>query len=386
MPKHPHKVRTPQPRSHQGASPDQRRSIPQTGTGKDDIQQLLTDLLPELVARSGTHHLRYTTYFLEKALESLETLDHDAHRDNRSMAQIQTVRPDEQPNQIIDIIKQDGCVVIEDILSHEELAQLQQDLHPHFSSIPDCEGDFYGHNTKRLGTLFTKSTVFQKMALIPSILEVMDAFLLPGCSAYQINLTQAISIGPKEAKQIMHQDDPMFPFLHPGQEVMINCMWAIDDFTEDNGATVVVPGSHRWPRRQSLNLNYEHLPPHMVTKGVMKKGSVLIYLGSLFHSGGANRTTTRKCGAVISYCLGWLRQAENSYLGYDRNDLQVMPEALQRLLGYFVHEPNLGSVNGMDPYEFHVRGNKHGAFTEFIPEAVKPLIREHLQHAKGKAA
>ncbi len=302
------------------------------------------------------------------------------------MATVQHLSADIQASKIIEVLNLDGCVVLDNVLSASEIEQLQQEMKQQFDAIPDCQGDFYGHSTKRLGTLFTRSKLFQKMAIQPNILEAMDHFLLKGCSQYQINLTQAISIGPKEIKQIMHQDDPMFPFLHPGQEAMINCMWAIDDFTEENGATVLVPGSHLWPRTQALNLSYETLPPNLLTQGAMSKGSVLIYLGSLYHCGGANRTNSRRTGAVISYSLGWLRQAENSYLAYSAEEVSSMPERLQKLLGYFVHEPNLGSVNGIDPYNYFIKGEKSARFTEFVPDFVKPLLKEYRETSIDKAA
>lgn len=300
------------------------------------------------------------------------------------MTQVKTVNAKTDANQIIEIIKQDGCVVIEGLLSKEEADSLQADMHEQFEGLQDCKGDFYGHETKRMGALFKKSALFQKMATFNPIIDVMDEFLLDHCSDYQINLTQAISIGPKEIKQIMHQDDPMFPFMHPDSEAMINCMWAIDDFTEENGATVLVPGSHLWPRTQSLNLSFENLPPEMITQGVMKKGSVLIYLGSLYHSGGANRTQERRCGAVISYSLGWLRQAENSYLAYTPEQVNEMPERLKRLLGYFVHRPNLGSVEGVDPYDYALKGKRNEEFTEFVPEFVKPVLKEYREEQLKK--
>lgn len=302
------------------------------------------------------------------------------------MATVQHLRAEERSSKIIEVLNQDGCVVLDHILSPCEIDQLQQEMKAQFDAIPDCQGDFYGYSTKRLGTLFVRSKLFQKMAILPNILETMDYFLLKGCSQYQINLTQAISIGPREIKQIMHQDDPMFPFMHPGQEAMINCMWAIDDFTEENGATVLVPGSHLWPRTQALNLSYESLPPKMLTQGVMSKGSVLIYLGSLYHCGGANRTNSRRTGAVISYSLGWLRQAENHYLAYTTEEVRGMPERLQRLLGYFVHEPNLGSVNGIDPYDYAIKNDRHRPFTEFVPEFVKPLLKEYREQIEKEAA
>lgn len=287
---------------------------------------------------------------------------------------------------LIQALMEDGCVVIDNVLSAEEHAKLKSDLDRHLDAIPDCQGDFYGYATKRLGLLFNKSDVFQDMALIPSILSVMDHFLLPSCSQYQINLTQAISIGPNEPRQIMHQDDPMFPFLHPEQEVMLNCMWAIDDFTETNGSTVLVPGSHKWPRQESLNLALNDLPAEQIALGTMKAGSVLIYLGSLFHCGGRNETHTRRCGAVISYSLGWLRQAENAYLGYSLEDLQAMPPRLQELVGYFVHKPNLGSINGMHPLDYVKNPEARALFTEFLPDAAKPFVKAFRDQSLSKEA
>ena len=302
------------------------------------------------------------------------------------MASIKQFRPLTPADKIIEALTEDGCVVIDSVLPPERHDKLKNDLDAHLDAIPDCQGDFYGYATKRLGLLFNKSDVFQEMALIPSILSVMDHFLLPSCSQYQINLTQAISIGPNEPRQIMHQDDPMFPFLHPGQEVMLNCMWAIDDFTETNGSTVLVPGSHKWPREESLNLALNDLPPEQIALGTMKAGSVLIYLGSLFHCGGRNETQTRRCGAVISYSLGWLRQAENAYLGYSREEVQAMPTKLQELVGYFVHKPNLGSINGMHPLDFVNKPSGGALFTEFLPDAAKPVVKAFRDQSVSKAA
>lgn len=293
------------------------------------------------------------------------------------MSAIKHFSSDTNADLIINAIKEDGCVVIDNVLSEVEHKKLKSDLDRHLDQTPDCQGDFYGYATKRLGLLFNKSDIFWKMALNPKILSVMDEFLLPSCSQYQINLTQAISIGSDEPRQIMHQDDPMFPFLHPGYEVMVNCMWAVDDFTSENGATVLVPGSHKWARKDSLNLELNDLPADALVSGEMKKGSVLIYLGSLFHCGGHNKTANRRCGAVISYCLGWLRQAENSYLGYAHEDLKQMPLLLQELLGYFVHKPNLGSINGLDPMSFIQKGEKGGLFTEFLLDEIKPHLKTY---------
>ena len=302
------------------------------------------------------------------------------------MATIKHFQSSAPADLIINALIHDGCCVIDAVLEADQHAKLKQDLDAHLDAIPDCQGDFYGYATKRLGLLFNKSDIFHSMALQSSILAVMDHFLLPSCSQYQINLTQAISIGPDEPRQIMHQDDPMFPFLHPGTEIMLNCMWAIDDFTETNGSTVLVPGSHTWPRQESLNLALNDLPADQIALGTMKAGSVLIYLGSLFHCGGRNETQERRCGAVISYSLGWLRQAENAYLGYSLADLQLMPANLQELIGYFVHKPNLGSINGRHPLDFVTDPANPKLFTEFLPDAAKPFVRAFRDQSASKAA
>ena len=111
---------------------------------------------------------------------------------------------------------------------------------------------------------------------------------------------------------------------------------------------------------------------------------MLIYFGSLLHAGGANRTDTSRTGIVISYCLGWLRQAENQYLAVPPDIARALPEELQRLLGYFVHEPNLGCVEGQDPIRM-LKEEQAGAspFQEFIPKEVQPLLEEHRAKMLG---
>jgi ectoine hydroxylase-related dioxygenase (phytanoyl-CoA dioxygenase family) len=300
------------------------------------------------------------------------------------MAKVQTVRPDEQFDVINRILERDGCIVIENVLDKEGLDRLKGELRPHFEETPNCTGDFYGHATKRLSSLIAKSTLCRGMAIHPVILSVMDEFLLKGCRQYQLNLTQAIQIGPGEPQQIMHPDDPLFPFVHPGYEAMINCMWAVDEFTSENGATNVVPGSHKWER---VGLIPEREPAQdEITQGVMPAGSVLIYFGSLLHCGGANRTAKPRTGIVLSYCQGWLRQSENQYLAVPLEIAQTLPERLQRLLGYFVHEPNLGQLEGRDPIEL-LQGKTmvNAGFEEFLPAELQPLLDQHKARLKEAA-
>lgn len=292
------------------------------------------------------------------------------------MVHVQQVDRSTDINIINQILEEDGCIVIKDALSSEQLMKLKGEVQPHLEKAPNCSGDFYGHKTKRISSLISKSETCRDMAIDSTVLSIMDEFLLRNCSDYQLNLTQLIQIGSGEPQQIMHPDDPMFPFLLPNAEKMINCMWAVDDFTNDNGATHLVPGSHKWER---VGLMPERQPePHEITQGEMPAGSVLIYFGSLLHCGGANKTNKPRTGLVTSYCLGWLRQSENLYLATSKELAKTLPERLQRLLGYFVHEPNLGQVEGRDPIEL-LQGKEiiNSEFKEFIPADVLEILEEH---------
>lgn len=298
------------------------------------------------------------------------------------MAQIQKVKSSENIKKINEILETDGCIVIENVMNEFQLKKLKLEINPHFDQTPNCHGNFYGHATKRLSSLIAKSEVCQEIAINPTILGVMDEFMLRGCREYQLNLTQAIRIGPGEPQQIIHPDDPLFPFDHPNSEAMINCMWAIDEFTFENGATNIVPGSHKWVRDE--NMMKRNPEPDEITYGCMSAGSVLIYFGSLLHSGGANITDKSRTGIVMSYCLGWLRQSENQYLAVPQALARTLPERLQKLLGYFVHMPNLGQVEGRDPIEI-LKGKNivNAGFEEFLPEELQPLLEAHLDKVKA---
>ncbi|MEO4027796.1 phytanoyl-CoA dioxygenase family protein [Chromobacterium vaccinii] len=286
------------------------------------------------------------------------------------MTALQRFSPDHPASGIAAALERDGGVIIEGLLCPERLARFRAELFPLLDAAPDCQGDFYGYATRRLSGLIARVPVCRELAIHPLILQLMDIMLLRGCREYQLNLTQAIRIGPGEPRQFLHSDALMFPVKVPGSETMINCMYALDDFTEDNGATNVAPGSHRWTE--------ERLPDESeVVPAAMPAGSVLIYLGSVIHAGGANRTGQPRTGVVLSYCLGWLRQAENHYLAVPRELARELPERLQRLLGYFVHAPNLGCVDGQDPVALlREPPADPPRFTEFLPEEAKPLLAE----------
>ncbi|TDR73937.1 phytanoyl-CoA dioxygenase family protein [Paludibacterium purpuratum] len=284
------------------------------------------------------------------------------------MATLQHFSPTDDVVDMIGALDRDGGIVVEHFMAPEVLDRLRASLLPTLRDIPDCSGPFFGRATRRMSGLIERVPVCRELAIDPLLLRIIDAFLLPNCEAYQLNLTQAIRIGPGEKAQFLHRDGLMFRTRLPEGETMLNCMFAVDAFTADNGATCVVPGSHRWPD--------ERLPQaDEAVSAAMPAGSVLIYLGSVVHGGGANCSDSTRTGVVLSYCLGWLRQAENQYLAVPPALARTLPERLQRLLGYFVHTPNLGCVDGQDPIGWLTAGAgavAPGRFDEFLGDIAVP--------------
>jgi ectoine hydroxylase-related dioxygenase (phytanoyl-CoA dioxygenase family) len=173
----------------------------------------------------------------------------------------------------------------------------------------------------------------------------MDRLLGPRCDRYQLHVTQAVDIGPGESAQILHRDDGLLPFAHPGPQALCNTIWSLTDFTSKNGATRVIPGSHLWDDRRLPAAGDD------VVQAVMPRGSCLIYLGSVWHGGGANRTAGDwRAGMICGYSLGWLRQEENQYLAVPPAVAKTLPEHVQHLIGYKMHGDFLGWVEGHDPH------------------------------------
>lgn len=278
---------------------------------------------------------------------------------------------------VIAAIEKDGAVVLENALSSPELKLLDQDSDKHLTKTKNCQGVFFGYQTKRVASMVAKSSICEKMAEHKTVLGIMDHFLLPNCDKYQLNLSQLIAIGAGERQQIIHADDPMFPFDHDNMEVMINVMWAVDDFTKENGATYIAPGSHKWDRDR-------HATEEELIQAEMPAGSCLIYLGSVRHGGGANQTLSSRRGLVMSYNLGWLKQSENFFLSIPQEQARNYSTRLQELIGYFVHKPNLHMIDGRDPMEYlHDNPEKldEKGFKDYMPEHVEDLLNQHYNGA-----
>ena len=242
----------------------------------------------------------------------------------------------------LDLLRASGYVIFERLLPDATVDRLNAELDPWFSATPRCQGDFYGWNTTRFGSVPLKSPASHALALHPVILSLLDAVLGPHCDWYQLNLTQAVRLHPGERRQVPHRDEEMWPCPKGGIEYLVNVMWALSDFTARNGATVL------WPRSHFARLSRE-LDLAQATVAAMPRGSALVYLGSLTHCAGANRSDRPRTGLILSYCLGWLKQYENAFLSYPPAVARQFPPALRDLLGYRIHRPNLGGYEGQDP-------------------------------------
>lgn len=274
----------------------------------------------------------------------------------------------------IDRLERDGYLILNDALSAHETATLEDELEPWLQRTPKCEGDFYGWETTRVGGLLSKAPMVQHLVLHPRILAIAEALLRPACDCIQLNLTQATRVHPTERGQAPHRDEEMWPADTQGRHWLINVMWAVSDFTEENGATRLWPGSHRAELDRGID-------PAGSIAASMPKGSACIFLGSLTHGAGANRSAAPRTGTIVSYCLGWLKTYENQFLAYPREVARCFPERLQRLIGYQMHRPNLGGWEGQDPIRYL---DDDGAAKPHV-DALTPEIAAQLRAYYGEA-
>ena len=232
----------------------------------------------------------------------------------------------------------DGYCVVENVLDPATVAATRAELQGLFAATPYGRDDFEGRGTRRVYGLFAKTRALDAMAIHPMVRDALDRVLGPA----QLSAPTAIEIGPGERAQPLHPDDAIYPIPRPHAELVVNVMWPFDDFTEANGATRVVPGSHRWIE--------ERPDPNTETVAVeMPAGSAMLYVGSLWHGGGANTTMQPRVGVVLHYAVSWIRPVENHVLAVPRDVVRKLPERLQELLGYNVYPPFLGYVDGRHP-------------------------------------
>lgn len=256
---------------------------------------------------------------------------------------------------VCEVIERDGCVVIEDMVSPEQMDALVRDIQPYIDNTPFCEEGFSGSNTRRTSALFAKSLHAASLVEQPLFLAAADRFLaleFPMMSgntrtmvkpSIQISVTQAIEISPGQAAQDLHRDDGMYHTYHPGPDSLLQTLYAGTDFTTENGATMAIPGSHKWDMDRLPKVE-EAIPVEM------RRGSGLLYVGSLYHGGGANKTRDeRRLAIAVSFTQGHRRQEENQYLVVPLEIVRQYPKHIQDLLGYKISTPYCGWVEMNEP-------------------------------------
>ena len=244
------------------------------------------------------------------------------------------------------VLREDGATIIDSVQSHDEMDSDAAELAPWIASTPFGPDDFSGRRTKRTGGLVARSPKCRELVMHPLVLGTAERFL-DHATSFQLHLTQVIAIGPGEPAQTIHRDQWAFDFFPfpKGYDVQCNTIWAMTDFTEENGATRVIPGSNQFEDRLTFIEN-DTVPAEMT------KGSVLIYSGSVYHGGGANRSQHTRTGINITYNLSWLRQEENQYLAVPLEVARTLPVELLRLIGYRRGAYALGYVDDLrDPIE-----------------------------------
>jgi ectoine hydroxylase-related dioxygenase (phytanoyl-CoA dioxygenase family) len=207
--------------------------------------------------------------------------------------------------------------------------------------VEPATNEFEGTNTLRIYNLLVHGKVFEEVPIHHNVLPIVQGVLDPGCLLSSLS---SIAIGPDETPQPIHADDQLIPVPKPHPPVVCNTMWALTEFSEANGATRLVPGSHRDPSPE-FGRDYPSIPAEM------PRGSVLIWHGSLWHGGGANTTDTRRVGLACNYCAGYIRQQENQQLGVPQKIAKRFDERLQRLCGYSVYSGLIGHIDKHDPIE-----------------------------------
>lgn len=253
------------------------------------------------------------------------------------MAEITHIDADASPADVAELLRTDGALIIDALMPRAQLERLTAEITPYVEATEAGRDDFTGRKTTRTGALVARSAACREFVMHPAIIGACEQFLLPFCDRFQLHLTQLIRIRDGQAKQPLHRDRLAWGgYLQRIIEPQLNTIWAVTDFTFENGATQVAPGSNLWEDDTRLPTADE------LSWAEMEAGSVLVYSGSVIHGGGANVSGADRMGLNITYALGWLRQEENQYLSCPPEIARDFDPELRALLGYAMGSYALG--------------------------------------------
>ncbi len=245
------------------------------------------------------------------------------------MAELVHLQNTSTAEDIIEVLNNDAGVIIDGLIDQKEVNLLKKDLTPYLKNDVFGRDEFTGFKTKRIGALIARSEACRNLAMQPLVNEVSEKYLSPFCDGYQLHFTSAVSIGPGESKQILHRDRGIWGGYLPRRiEPLMSTIWAVTEFTKENGATQIVPGSHLWEKDRIPKENE-------IAYAEMKPGSVLLYTGTVLHGGGSNSSKNDiRTGVFLHYALNWLRQEENQYLSCPPDIAKDIPQEVRSLIGY----------------------------------------------------
>src|SRR5262245_10581694 len=237
--------------------------------------------------------------------------------------------------------ERDGFVILERVLGAAELAALTDALAPHERERPMVRTAFEGQKSQRVYSLAGKGDAFRALAEHPRIMAIAECVLMKN---FLLSTIQSIRLHPGEVAQAWHTDDAFYfmPRPHP-LPLAVSVIWAIEDFTEENGATEVIPGSHRWGHEHPDERDYDFVT------AAMPAGSAIVFDGALWHRGGSNTTQGTRLAISPQYCQPWLRPQESQLLIVPPDQARACSERMRAMLGYSIHPPFIGQVDGMHP-------------------------------------
>ena len=238
--------------------------------------------------------------------------------------------------QALEELRTDGYVILRDVLPDPVLEEVRNALRPLLDSQAWGKGEFFGNRTRRVHNILAKTRAVDPLVAHPAVLELLRGTLIQP----QVSIVNAIEIHPGETAQFLHQDDVVFPIARPHPPLIVNTMWALTEFTAENGATRLVPCSQD---ATELDENPS------ITTAEMEPGSVLVWNGGLFHGGGANCAQQPRLGLNVNYNCPWLRQQENQYLAIPKEVAATLSDEFLRLLGYDAHIDIYGLVDHRHP-------------------------------------
>jgi ectoine hydroxylase-related dioxygenase (phytanoyl-CoA dioxygenase family) len=243
------------------------------------------------------------------------------------------------------VMARDGYTVLERVIEPDLVGELLDAIDRVMvtDAIPFGENRFLGERTRRIFNLLARDPIFGRVPLHPAVLPLVERVLDEQCLLSSLT---AIEMQPGQDAQPLHSDDGSIALPRPHLPVVCVAIWALTDFTSTNGATRVVPGSHRRERRPEKGEQEAYV------EAEMPAGSVLVYDGALWHGGGVNATDARRVGIVVNHCAGFLRQEENQLLAVPREMAAAYPRRLQQMLGYGVYRGLMGHVDRQDPGVF----------------------------------